>query len=63
MPIERNMEVCFLCEMRKYPTEKLLDDEFVCERKNEFYPFEEFGDMAQVCEKCDAELSDYYLNK
>lgn len=57
------MQVCFLCEMRKYPLEKILDDDFIHERKNEFYPDEEFGDMARVCPKCDKELLDYYLNK
>jgi hypothetical protein len=49
--------------MRKYPLEKILDDDFIHERKNEFYPDEEFGDMARVCPKCDKELLDYYLNK
>jgi len=57
------MSVCFLCELKKYPIEKVLDDDFVLERKNEFYPEEEFGDMAHVCEKCHIELLEYYLNK
>lgn len=57
------MSICFLCELKKYPIEKVLDDEFLYERKNEFYPDEEFGDLASVCEKCNQELLDYYFNK
>ena len=57
------MLVCFLCELKKYPKEKILDDKFIYERKNEFYPEEDFGDMARVCEKCHLELLDYYFNK
>jgi hypothetical protein len=52
-----------LCELKKYPISKMFDDDFIWERKNEFYPEEEFGDMAAVCEKCNEELLEYYLNK
>jgi hypothetical protein len=51
---------CFVCEMRKYPLEKLLDEDFLRERKNEFYPDEEYGEFAQVCKDCNAALIEYY---
>ena len=49
--------------MAKFPPEKLLDDTFFLERKNEFYPNEEFGDSALVCPDCHIKLLEYYLNK
>lgn len=52
---------CFVCEMKKYPIEKLLDEEFIQERKNEFYPDNEYGDMASVCEECHQDLIEYYF--
>lgn len=55
--------ICFCCEMAKFPPEKLLDDTFFLERKNEFYPDEEFGDSALVCPDCYIKLLEYYLNK
>jgi hypothetical protein len=53
--------ICFICEMRKYPLDKMLDLDFLTERKNEFFPEEEFGDYASVCEKCHDGLIEYYL--
>jgi hypothetical protein len=43
------MNICFMCEVEKYPPEKLLDKDFLQERKNEFYPEEEFGDWCHLC--------------
>lgn len=57
------MDLCFLCEMKKYPKEKLLDEKFLYERKEEFYPTEEFGDFARVCESCNIEVLIYYFDK
>lgn len=55
--------ICIACELKKYPPEKLRNDEFFTERKNEFYPDEQFGEFALVCPKCHEELVKYYLNK
>ncbi len=41
---------CFLCELEEYPLQKIMDPCFVAERKNEFYPEEEFGSFMKVCE-------------
>jgi hypothetical protein len=54
---------CFCCEMAKYQTHKLLDQQFVMERKNEFYPDEEFGEFVSVCEDCHVKLLKYCLNE
>lgn len=40
-----------------------MDNEFIMERKNEFYPFEEFGIYAALCEECDKEMLKYFSNK
>lgn len=45
------MLICYICEIEKYPAHKIFDDEFCRERKEEFYPSEEFGDKVQVCEE------------
>lgn len=55
--------ICFPCEMKKYPTARLMNSDFFLERKNEFYPDEEYGEYAHVCEDCHKELIAYYLNK
>jgi hypothetical protein len=55
--------ICLVCELKKYPIEKLMDDEFFVERKNEFYPKEEFGDFGLVCPDCHEGLVKYYLTK
>jgi hypothetical protein len=55
--------ICMLCEMKKWPIEKLLDNDFVNERKDEFYPRDEYGDYSIVCEKCNEELLEYFLYK
>lgn len=52
--------ICFLCEMRKYSQEKLLDNDFVEERKNEFFPEDQYGDRAYVCKDCDYVLFSFY---
>lgn len=56
-------QICFCCEIKKYSLQKRQDPEFFLERKNEFYPDEEFGPFAGVCPDCDEELIEYYLNK
>ncbi len=53
--------ICFVCEMKKYPPHKILDWEFMLERKNEFYPHNEYGGVVSVCEDCHDELIEYYL--
>ncbi len=52
-------DVCFLCEMRKFPPEKRLNNDFFYERKEEFYPSEQFGDYVACCEKCSDKLMEY----
>lgn len=46
------VHICFMCEINKYPIEKILDDDFYKERLNEFYPEEEWGGRAQFCDDC-----------
>lgn len=43
---------CFMCVMEQYDIEKLQDDNFWFERKNEFYPDDEWGSSVKVCTKC-----------
>jgi hypothetical protein len=43
------MNICVICEIQKYPVHKWADKDFVLERKNEFYPEEEFGDLCFIC--------------
>jgi len=54
---------CFLCEIRKWPIEKILDVDFFWERKDEFYPTEEFGEYVKVCDACDTELLNYFYRE
>jgi hypothetical protein len=55
--------ICFPCQMKRFSQEKLNNLAFFMERKNEFYPDEEYGEYAYVCENCHKELIAYYLNK
>lgn len=52
---------CFWCYLKQFPIEKARDHNFFWERKNEFFPEEEFGEYCKVCEDCHHEL--YCLNK
>lgn len=61
--LESNLSICFSCEMKKSPPEKVLDDTFIKERLNEFYPESEFLGYCYICEACHQELLHYYLNK
>lgn len=49
--------------MRKYPAEKLNNKDFFYERKNEFYPDEEYDDYVMLCYHCYDDVLLYYLNK
>jgi hypothetical protein len=52
--------ICMMCEMRKWPREKQLDTAFFNERKNEFFPEEDYGPYARLCQDCEIELLNYY---
>lgn len=52
---------CFMCIMNEYSPEKLLDDRFWYERKNEFYPNDEWGNCVVICEECKNILLEYKL--
>jgi hypothetical protein len=45
------MQICFMCEMLKYGPEKYGDRAFLLERKGEFFPDNEFGDMVDLCDE------------
>jgi len=49
--------------MTKYPPEKIQDHDFFYERKNEFYPDDDYGNFAFVCPECHEKIKLYYLNK
>lgn len=49
--------------MKKYPTEKVLEEDFFFERLGEFYPIEDYGGWVGLCEECHHEVLNYYLNK
>lgn len=55
--------ICLMCELKKYPIEKLLDLDFFIERLGEFYPIEEFGGWAAVCNECHEDVQNYYADK
>jgi hypothetical protein len=55
--------ICYACEMSKYPNEKLDDPAFMKERKEEFYPSEEYGECVEICENCMKEMAMHYLEK
>lgn len=44
-------DFCFICYLEQFSREKIFDDEFIRERKNEFYPEEEFGNYVKICER------------
>lgn len=41
---------CFMCYLENFSREKITDEDFFFERKNEFYPDEEFGEFVEICD-------------
>lgn len=52
--------ICILCEVQKWSVERREDPEAFMERLNEFYPEEEFGGYAPVCDKCHEAIMRFY---
>lgn len=52
------MEFCFGCFIHGMPIEKLLDEAFVNERLDEFYPIEEYHGEFPLCPQCAKEVID-----
>ena len=50
------MNYCFGCYLNGVPTEKLMDDDFINERLDEFYPFEEYHGEFPLCLQCTGEV-------
>lgn len=46
------MEFCFGCFIHALPVEKLLDEAFINERLDEFYPIEEYHGEFPLCMDC-----------
>lgn len=43
---------CFTCYLKQFSLEKILDEKFVEERKEEFYPSDEYGTGIGICQSC-----------
>ena len=54
-----DVDPCFMCIMDQYSAEKVADDYFWYERKNEFYPSDEWGNCVLICGKCKNILLEY----